>query len=60
MAELDIPLPTVIQRANAVKKAIAKIYKLYAERQVADILNMQNGPKIDTVYNLPPNLPVLV
>ena len=31
MAELDTPSPTVIQRANAVKKAIAEIYKLYIE-----------------------------
>ena len=60
MAKLDIPLPTVIQRVNAVKKAIAEIYKLYMEWQVANILNMQNGLKINTVYNLPPNSPVLV
>ena len=40
MAKLDIPLPTVTQRVNVVKKAIAEIYKLYAERQVADILNI--------------------
>ena len=31
MAELDVFLFTVIQRANAVKKAIVKIYKLYIE-----------------------------
>ena len=31
MAELDAPSPTVIQRVNAVKKAMAEIYKLYAE-----------------------------
>ena len=60
MAELDIPSPTVIQRANVVKKAIAKICKLYAERQVANALNMRNRPKIDTIYDLPPNSPVLV
>ena len=60
MAELDIPSPTVIQRVNVVKKAIAEIYKLYAERQVADILNIRNRPKIDTIHNLPPNSLVLV
>ena len=60
IAELDVPSPTVIQRANAVKKAIAEICKLYAERQVANILNMRNGPNIDTVYDLPLNLLVLV
>ena len=31
MAKLDIPLPTVTQRANAVKKAIVEICKLYIE-----------------------------
>ena len=31
IAKLDIPLPTVIQRVNAVKKAIVEICKLYIE-----------------------------
>ena len=31
MAKLDIPSPIVIQRVNAVKKAMAEIYKLYVE-----------------------------
>ena len=60
IAKLDIPSPTVTQRANIVKKAIAEIYKLYIERQVANILNMRNGPKINTVYDLPLNLLVLI
>jgi hypothetical protein len=60
ITELDAPLPTVTQRANAVKKAIAEICKLRTERQVADALSMQNRPKTDAVYNLPPNSPVLV
>ena len=60
MAKLDAPSPTVTQHANAVKKAIAEICKLYTEQQVADMLNIQNRPKINTIYNLPPNLPVLV
>ena len=32
MAKLNIPSPTVIQRANTVKKAIAKICKLRTEQ----------------------------
>ena len=60
MAELDTPLFTVTQRVNVVKKAIAEICKLYTERQVANILNIRNGLKIDTVYDLPLNLLVLV
>jgi hypothetical protein len=60
MTELDAPSPTVTQRANAVKKAMAEIRKLRAERQVADTLSMRNGPKTDAVHNLPPNSPILV
>ena len=60
ITKLDAPSPTVTQRANAVKKAMAEICKLHTERQVADILNIQNRPRTDTVYNLLPNLPVLV
>jgi hypothetical protein len=60
MVELDALLPLVTQRANAIKKAMAEIHKLRVERQVADALNMWNKPKTNTVYNLPPNSPVLV
>jgi hypothetical protein len=60
MTELDAPSPTVTQRANAVKKAIAEIRKLRAEQQVANALNMCNRPKTDAVHNLLPNSPVLV
>ena len=60
MAKLDTPSPTVTQRVNVVKKAITEICKLCIERQVANILNIWNGPKIDTVYNLPLNSLVLV
>ena len=31
MTKLDIPLPTVIQHINTVKKATVEIYKLYIE-----------------------------
>ena len=60
IAKLDIPSLIVIQRANIVKKAIVEIRKLYIERQVANTLNIRNGPKTDTIYNLPLNLLVLV
>jgi hypothetical protein len=55
ITELDAPSPTVTQRANAVRKAIAEIHKLRAEQQVADALNMRNGPKTNTIHDLPPN-----
>jgi hypothetical protein len=39
---------------------MAEIQKLQAKHQVADALNMRNGPKTDAIYDLLPNLPVLV
>src|SRR5271155_480832 len=60
MVESDAPSPSVTQRANAIKKAMVEIQKLRAERQIADALNMRNGPKTDAVHDLPPNSPVLV
>lgn len=32
IAELDVPLPSIAQRANVIKKAMAEIQKLRAER----------------------------
>jgi len=58
--ESDAPNPIVIQQAAAFKKAIEEVKKLRAERQVADALNMCNGPKITIIYGLPLNSPVLV
>ena len=60
MAESDAPSPSVTQRAAAIKKAMSEIQKLRAERQVADALNMRNGPQTTTIHDLPPNSPVLV
>src|SRR6266702_7242429 len=37
-----------------------EVKKLRAERQVADALNMRNGPKTTAIHNLPLNSPVLV
>ena len=56
----DTPNPIVVKRAAALKKAIEEVKKLKAERQVADALNIYNGPKTTTIYNLPLNSPILV
>ena len=37
-----------------------EVKKLRAKRLVADALNIRNGPKTTTIYNLLLNLPVLV
>lgn len=60
MTDSDAPSPTVTQRANAMRKAMEEVRKVRAERQVADALNLRNGPKTDAIHGLPPNSPVLV
>ena len=50
----------VVKRAAALKKAIKEVKKLKAKRQVANALNIHNGPKTTTIYNLPLNSPTLV
>jgi hypothetical protein len=60
ITEHDPPSPSVAQRALAVKKAIAKVQKLQAKRQVNDALNARNGPNTTTVHELALNSKVLV
>ena len=60
LAESDILSPSITQRAMAVKKAIEEVKKLYAKRQVTNILNICNRPRINTIYDLLLNSPVLV
>ncbi len=60
IVELDAPLPSVIQRATAIKKAIMETQKLQAKQQIADALNMRNRPQTDAIYGLLPSSPVLV
>jgi hypothetical protein len=60
MTDLDAPSPTVTQRANAIKKAMAEVCKVRAERQVADALAQRNGPRTSYIHDLPLNSPVLV
>jgi hypothetical protein len=60
MAESDAPSPTVTQRASAIKRAMEAVRKLRAERQVADALNMRNGPNTSAIQDLPQGSLVLV
>jgi hypothetical protein len=60
MVKLDALSLSVTQWANAIKKAMAEVQKLQAERQVADALNMRNRPRTNAVHNLLLNSPVLV
>jgi hypothetical protein len=58
--ESDTPSSTVAQRAITIKKAMAEIYKLQAERQITDTLNTRNRPITNKVHNLSSSLLVLV
>ena len=58
--KFDTSNPIVIKRAAALKKAIEKVKKLKTKYQVADTLNIYNGPKTTVIYNLPLNSPILV
>jgi hypothetical protein len=60
MIESDTLFLTVAQKATAIKKTMAKIHKLQAERQVANALNTHNKPMTNAVYSLLPSSPVLV
>ena len=44
MVKSDAPLPSVTQRAAAIKKAMVEIQKLRAEQQIANAINIQNRP----------------
>ncbi len=60
MVESDLLNPSVAQRTAALRKAIEEVKKLRANRQVADALNMRNGPTTAAVHDLPLNSLVLV
>ena len=60
IVEADAPSPTVAQRAAAIKKAMAEIQKLRAERQIIKALNIRNGLNTTAIHDLPLNSLVLV
>ena len=53
MAEFDAPSPTTMQRAATLKKAMAEVRRLRAERQVNDALNTRNGPDTSVIKDYP-------
>jgi hypothetical protein len=60
ITEHDPLLLLVTKRALAIKKAIAKVQKLKAKRQVNNAFNARNGPSITTIHELALNSKVLV
>jgi len=60
LTERDAPTATVTQRANAIKKAMAEIQKIRAQRQINDALHTRNGPSTTAIHSLNLNSQVLV
>lgn len=60
MTEYNPPAPIITQHATTVKKAITKIYRIRAQYQIADTVNIRNRPLSTAVYYLPLNSDVLV
>ena len=60
MMDRDLPTATITQRAAAIKRAMDKIIKLRAQKQVRDTLNQCNGLSVIAIHNTPINSPVLV
>jgi hypothetical protein len=50
----DSPLSlSITQRAEAIRKASKEVRRLYATRQVNDVLGIRNGPNISDMLDLP-------
>jgi hypothetical protein len=53
MTEIDVLLPTIVKRAEAIRAATKEVRRLYAKRQVNDALAMRNRPNTIVIVNLP-------
>ena len=60
ISNLDPPVPSIIERAAIIQKAMAKIVKLWAKQAVSNALYHRNGPNTTLVHNLPLNSKVLI
>ncbi|CCU78396.1 (conserved with many other fungi) [Blumeria hordei DH14] len=60
MTSFDPPSPSIVQRAEAVRKAMKEVRRTIAERQIKDALGMRNGPNTLPILKLPIGSEVLV
>jgi len=60
ISNLGPPAPSIIERAAAIRKVMAKIAKLRAKQTINNALYHRNGPNTTLVYNLPLNSKVLI
>ena len=53
MTQYDAPSPTTAQRGVALKKAMAEVKRLRAQKQINDALNTRNGPDTSILKDFP-------
>jgi len=60
ISKLDPFTPSIMERAAAIQKVIAKIVKLRAKQTINNALYYRNGPNTTLVYDLLLNSEVLI
>ena len=60
MSNLDLLVPSVVERATAIRKVMVEIAKLRTKKLVNNVLYHRNGPDTTLVHDLPLNSEVLV
>lgn len=60
MVDADPPYPSIAQRAKTVKRAMAEVAKLFANRDIQEALRHRNAPRTNEVLDVPIGGEVLV
>jgi len=60
ISNLGPPAPSITERAATIRKAMAKIVKLWAKQAINNALHHRNGPNTTPVHDLPLNSEVLI
>ena len=60
ISNLDPFAPSITERAATIRKAMAKIVKLWAKQAINNALHHRNGPNTTPVHDLPLNSEVLI
>ena len=60
MTDMDPPLPSIIQRAQAIRAVAKEVRQLYAEHQVSNALAIRNSPNTMPTLDLPINSDICV
>ena len=48
-----LPSLSIVQRAEAIRKATKEVQRLYATHQVSNVLETRNGPDTSAILSLP-------